>query len=473
MQNNKYDTVIIGAGIGGLVCGCYLAKAGLKVLIVEQQDKPGGYCTSFERNGFKFDVGVHYLGGIKNGTLGKILDDLDLRKKIKFIRLDPADKIIMPRNITYIRTNPFNTIEEFKRSFPKEKNNIDKFFKLAMLNNFTEIYKKLNNIKLNDLLDYYFEDERLKSTLGILSMNIGTNSNFVSALFFVILLREFILDPGYYPIGGMQAFPDILQTTFKEQGGEILISTDVKQIIVKKGVAKAVILQNSERVQSNTIISNADVTDTFRRLLNIKSKEVILTLKNLKPSLSLFISYFGLNVKIAKITKEVCNIWYASTYKTDNFFPDSKNEFLNNKFSSLMISFPPAYENNTDIIEVFTIAPYITKSFWKKQKDILNRELINKVCKILPIKHSYMELNFAASPSTLERYTSNRHGAICGWAAELKELKTTTFSQKTFINGLFLVGHWCTVNIGGKGIPGVASLGKNCAKLVLEYIRDN
>ena len=52
-MKEKYDTVYIDARIGGLVCGCYLAKAGLKVLIVEKNDKPGGYCSSFERDGFK------------------------------------------------------------------------------------------------------------------------------------------------------------------------------------------------------------------------------------------------------------------------------------------------------------------------------------------------------------------------------------------------------------------------------------
>ncbi len=49
-----YDAVIIGAGVSGLVCGCYLAKTGMKVLIAEQHFKPRGYCTSFNRKGFAF-----------------------------------------------------------------------------------------------------------------------------------------------------------------------------------------------------------------------------------------------------------------------------------------------------------------------------------------------------------------------------------------------------------------------------------
>ena len=122
-MSEKYDVVIIGAGIGGLVCGCYLAKAGLKVLIAEQHNKPGGYCTSFKRQGYNFDVGVHYLGGIKRGILGQLLQELHLKDRMEFNQLDPADKIIMPDCTTFIRANPYDTIAEFKKRDPYfEKN---------------------------------------------------------------------------------------------------------------------------------------------------------------------------------------------------------------------------------------------------------------------------------------------------------------------------------------------------------------
>ena len=81
---NEYDVAIIGAGIGGLVCGCYLAKSGLKTLIIEQHDKPGGYCTSFSRGGYRFDAGVHYFGGVKKRFFGNILKELKVDNAIKF-----------------------------------------------------------------------------------------------------------------------------------------------------------------------------------------------------------------------------------------------------------------------------------------------------------------------------------------------------------------------------------------------------
>ncbi|NTV53846.1 MAG: NAD(P)-binding protein, partial [Syntrophaceae bacterium] len=76
---STYDAIIIGAGIGGLVCGCYLAKAGMKVLIAEQHNRPGGYCTSFKRLGFTFDAGPHCFGSYrKEGITRKILEELEI-----------------------------------------------------------------------------------------------------------------------------------------------------------------------------------------------------------------------------------------------------------------------------------------------------------------------------------------------------------------------------------------------------------
>src|SRR4030066_2519025 len=90
-----YDAVIIGAGISGLVCGCYLAKAGLKVLIAEQHNKPGGYCTSFKRKGFTFDAAAHCFGGYrKDGITRKVFEYLAIDKKIKIWKSNPTDTII-------------------------------------------------------------------------------------------------------------------------------------------------------------------------------------------------------------------------------------------------------------------------------------------------------------------------------------------------------------------------------------------
>ena len=61
---DEYDVIIVGSGIGGLTCGALLSKRGYKTLILEQHYLVGGYCTSFSRNGFTFNVGVSDVSGL-------------------------------------------------------------------------------------------------------------------------------------------------------------------------------------------------------------------------------------------------------------------------------------------------------------------------------------------------------------------------------------------------------------------------
>ncbi len=75
----EYNVIIIGAGVGGLTCASLLAKAGLRVLVVEQASRPGGYVGSFKRGGFTFDCAAHFVTGChENGVIGKLLRELGI-----------------------------------------------------------------------------------------------------------------------------------------------------------------------------------------------------------------------------------------------------------------------------------------------------------------------------------------------------------------------------------------------------------
>lgn len=318
-QKYDYDAIIIGAGIGGLVCGCYLAKTGMKTLIVEKNAKPGGYCTSFTRQGFHFDACVHSLGSLREeGNLRKILRDLDLENRLVIFRANPQDIIHTPEGEIKFWNNKQKTINELRKRFPKEVINIEKFF------NFIEDcdglkFKSLTGITFKTLLDKYFRSNKLKGILSIPVLgNAGLPASKISAFMAVTVYKEFILDGGYYPKGGMQIFPNILLQRFKELNGEVKLNSFVSKIEVVKNFVEGVEIDKKFFVSSKCVVSAVDAMQTFLSLIgkNILEKRLLNNLEQLKPSLSTLLIYLGTNKNLNNISVN-SNMWLMQDYDVE------------------------------------------------------------------------------------------------------------------------------------------------------------
>jgi all-trans-retinol 13,14-reductase len=129
-EEDEYDVIIVGSGIGGLTCGALLSKRGYRVLVLEQHYQVGGYCSSFTRKGFIFNGGVEDVSGLwERGPITHLLRELGLEKDDLFVRntrryIFKGEAIDVPR-----------TLEEFikllSEKFPDEKENISAFFNEA------------------------------------------------------------------------------------------------------------------------------------------------------------------------------------------------------------------------------------------------------------------------------------------------------------------------------------------------------
>lgn len=466
-----YDVVIIGAGVSSLVCGCYLAKARLKVLIVEQHSIPGGYCTSFCRKGYEFDTAVHYIGGVRKGSLSKILKDFEA-DSLKFNQFDPTDKIIIPGSITYIRANPYATISEFKNSFPMESKNIDKFFKFIMEPNLVSIYRKAINFTFKEVLDNFFEDQKLKSTIGVLLLcNMDLPLSRISAFAAIIFFREFLLDPGYYPIGGMQQFSDFFASKFKQYGGDLILSRKVSKIIVRNKEAKGIVIDSKEKVVSKFVVSGVDATQTFKNLIDTESRESRIVSK-LAFSNSIFALYLGLKSSSKNVIKDHCNIWFYTTNNIDKCYNSLNKNIINSDISGIMLTFPYAKDHSLQKAEhvtaqIFTMASYESKEFWDKNRNQLCKKMLSMAENIFPNMKEYIDLTVTATPFTFYRYTLNRNGAAFGWISTPEQMSTSLLPQRASIHNLFCVGHWTIMGTGQGGVSTVALSGKKAAEMIL------
>lgn len=449
-----YDVVIIGAGIGGLICGSYLAKSGMKVLIAEKNYRPGGYCSSFKRNNFTFDSAAHSFGGYKKGVLGKVFKELEIEKKVKLLRFDPLNVIITPDYKLSLWTNLERTIKEFQEVFPKEKDNIDKFFNF-LCNPLENSFLLLNKLTFKELLDQYFKDDKLKTVLSFpVYGNSALPPSLISAFLAKKIYEEFIFDGGYYPEGGMQVLSNALAQTFREFGGVLCLSCSVKKLRVKNNMVTGIVLDKGEVIPSSYVISNCDARQTFFKLLGKKyiNQAFLQRINHMVPSLSAFILYLGVDINSSSLPKPGINIWILSHYDLDKLYLSAKKGNFN-RIDGYLIHVSP----DKKTVIAFKNISCKNKIYWQKNKTKLLESFIKKIEKdAIPDLSKYILHKEAATPNTLHRFTKNFKGSAFGWEGSPTQLAVPGLRKPLFVKNLYLTGHWITQGFGISGVVQIA-----------------
>jgi phytoene dehydrogenase-like protein len=457
-----YDVIIIGAGISGLVCGCYLAKAGLKVLIIEQHDKPGGYFTSFKRRGFLFDAAAHSFGNYREGGhVRKILTDLGVDKETEIKRYDPSDIVITPDFSITFRNNIRDTIEGLSAVFPAERDNIIHFFNFLTLSGQSE-FAKLKDKTFSDLLHTFFIDERLINSIAFpVFGNGGLPPSLMHAFSGSKIFSEFVIDGGYYTEGGIQQLPNAVVRIVRQHNGEVIYRKRVKKILHANNTVNGIMLDTGEKIFSKYVVSACDMTQTFKTFLERKTigNQLSDTLKTMTPSVSTFILYIGIDKPFDGLPLPGTNTWYLPVYDLDEIHrQNEKGNF--GKIGAYMLRVSP----DKKTIVAFFGAPYKTPLFWKKQKQRVTEDFLGRIVTLIPDLREHIVYLDAATPATLYRYTLNYKGAAFGWAKTPSQTFERIFSRTTFMRGLFLTGHWTSIAFG---LPGTCYSGYDTAKRIL------
>lgn len=96
------DVIVIGGGLAGLTTAALLAKRGRKVLLLEKNQRIGGYASSYKSHGHRFDIATQALGGCgKGGAVHSILADLGVDDQLRFLPCEPARFYYLADGETY------------------------------------------------------------------------------------------------------------------------------------------------------------------------------------------------------------------------------------------------------------------------------------------------------------------------------------------------------------------------------------
>ncbi len=458
---NKYNVIIVGAGVGGLICGSLLSKAGLRVLILEKNSQVGGYCSTFKVKGFRFDSFVHSFGNLSQSShLNILLSNIGVMDQLKIVRINPSDIIITPDYRVEFGESLDKTVNNFVTRFPEEQDAIKLFFyDLICLEKFDSI-KEFRSITFRNLLDKIFNNEVLKQILSLVILgNLGTTAREICCFTAIKHYRQFIVDGGYYTLGGVDAIPIVLANNFRDMGGEIILLKPVTKIVINNCGVRGVETKDGSFFCSDIVVSDCDMRTTLFDLVGkLRLNEVNISyLESMIPSLSLIVTYLGLKNNSVSLSDKVNN-WFISDYQYDKEIKLSDDYHFEN-FDWFMVRCN--HEEKTCVI--YANAPTKDYLFWKNNRSRIAELIVNKVDQSIPGLKKNIIFRTIADPSVLNRWTSNYSGAAYGWASTLNQFMVHDYLRDRIIPNLFFCGHWSTV---AQGVPGVAIVAQRVSEII-------
>jgi phytoene dehydrogenase-like protein len=335
--NTHYDVIVIGAGHNGLVAAASLAKAGKRVLVVEQRQTIGG-ATSTEQvfPGYRVDTGARDAGLL----LPEIAAELNLEARgLRW--LDNPALVFAPqpdgRSLTLWRDPKRSAAEVAAYSstdaerYPKFLKAISRFtqvlmrmmtvtppslpelhagelppwlpaaFKLKTLGDQDMMeFMRLLAMPVADFLDEWFESDALKGAIAAGSVMGSFQGPRASGTAFMLLYHALQTGEGFrssrFILGGMGSLAQALADTARQYGAEICTGQAVAQVILDAGRVTGVRLAGGEQISARVVVSNAEPRRTFFDLVGASNLEVgfVREVKNIRLRASLARLSFGL-----------------------------------------------------------------------------------------------------------------------------------------------------------------------------------
>jgi len=453
VRKRDYDAIIVGAGIGGIVAGCYLARSGLKTLIIEKDTIPGGYCRTISKDGFSWNLSLYSLRGCQEGgPFHSILTDLGLSDRIQFHHFTDSYQIISPRGIFTLSQDLEKTLTQAGRLAPDCEKNLGLLIDRIIQFGFAKDYAWLRDKTFQQVLNEYALASQIVSALSApLMVSLGLPPNKISALFAFMKYQTVLRDGVFLPKGGARFFVETLLERFLALGGVFLPETEVVELIGNNAIATGVRTDESEEFNALHIISNADASHTFLDLLGLaRLPEKLKTkLNNSTATLSAFLLFVG--KERAKALPGGCEprhrIW-SDCPDLNNFYYGLERDGFESTAGKLLgviahsqiePSFAP---KGCEALSLFVPAPKLSGWRHENNKDAIAEKLILNAKNIYPDIDSSLMVKVIKSPSDLNFMTGNREGAIGGWEATIAQTGFGRLKNRTPIKNLYLAGHW-------------------------------
>ncbi|XP_028333042.1 inactive all-trans-retinol 13,14-reductase [Gouania willdenowi] len=521
------DVIVIGSGIGGLTAGATLAKAGKKVLVLEQHDQAGGCCHTYIEKGFEFDVGLHYIGQVHENSLLRIAFDQITEGQLEFQELNQHFDTIQigtgseKRDYT-ILSGKTEMKAHLLKQFPNDTKAIETFFNLMKISAKKTHY--LATLKLipqwvsllllkSGIADLVSPVFKLSGTGATKLVNTLTSNKDLQVIFSYLfygvppkdssilinaLLVHHYKRGAYYPKGGASEIAFHIIRTIQKYGGNCLVRAPVSQILVNdQGAAYGVKVRKGQEeleVHAPVVVSNCGIFTTFQKLLppeiQVKDnvQERLNMMKHGRGSFLVFSGFEGTEEELGLVST---NFWLFKNNdmdkSMDDYFALGKDEAPDN-IPMMFITVPSSKDPESKLrhpgkccMTILTMVKYEWFEEWKDTsvrkrgdeyydyKMKFAKNLFDWACTVFPNIKDKLVFQDVATPLTNMHYLGAQRGAMYSAEHNLERFQAEAVARNrssTPIKNLYISGQ----DVFSCGIAGALHGGLLCASTVLDHI---
>ena len=470
----KYDVVIIGSGLGGLVCGSLLAREGKSVLVLERQAQPGGCMQSYQRGGLSFDTGFHYVGGLSEGKqLHRVFSHLGLME-LPWVRLDADgfDQVTIGHQ-TFPMAEGYdrfaNTLSEY---FPKEKEALKQYVNLMR---HLPSMEEIGPVNAYNWLKSLFHDSLLINVLAGSAIKMELRRESLPLFTFAHGMSSYIAS-SWRLRGGGHLIVDALVNDINRQGGKVICHADVNKLVEKDGRIVAARCAKGNVYEGDVFISDVHPQVTFGWLDESK------LIKNMfRRRINAMENSTGIFTVSLVLKRDVLPYFNHNkyVYKKPNVW--TFNEDVGGVGGIMVSCRVPEKGDYARQIDLMTPVSWKLFESWvntsvgrrgeiyEMLKNHLADECIRLAERVVPGLCGMIENRYTSTPLTYRDYTLTPCGSAYGVRKDCRNILMTTLAPRTPIPNLLLTGQSLMLH----GVEGVTMTAlQTCGELLgKEYIQ--
>lgn len=480
-SDNQFDVIVIGSGMGGMTTATALSRMGRKVLLLEQGQTIGGLTHTFSRDGFAWDVGLHYCGMFGHDQPGdKVLDWLS-GETVEFQSIGTVyDTIHFPDGFEIAVGRPAEAYKaELKERFPDNAAEIDAYFEAlasgdeavravcaerSMPEPFRSAHRWWNKKKIerwcgrttSEVINEYISDPKLAAVLSAQWGTYGGTPNQASFGIHAMIIEHYLEGAGY-PVGGAGSIAAGLVPVIESSGGCARADTAVSEILIENGRATGVRTNSGQVFEAPVIVSAIGAGETVNRLLPRETSEQdwAVEIAALKPSICHFEMFLGFEGDIAKHGATRSNHWFFESWDTnDGTWTNTKNPI-----QMMFVSFPSLKDEKHEpgpsqrhtgqfmvLADWSTVADFVVDGAsedpekWAAFKDDVEAKMMAFFTDKFPALAPMVVCRVFGTPLATAKFTAHEKGGFYGLETTPRRIMSDALSPRTAVPGLYLTG---------------------------------